>query len=212
MLRHSSSTFKTLKITGLSRLRMKAIILLTLLKWCGLSGSSECRSAKPPQDSDHSETNPPSNQKANPTYTLAPKSAIDYSWDYPAAREKKILLTINGWRRPVDILEIGNLMPFKFGVRSRKVFIDSSDRLFCRVVQRQRQFLWMFGPMVKPRFCRSRTIIQHQVYIVLVIGPPFLSHVRTHPLVAKMHSKPSQKMSFQHSCSLLTWRESDCLS
>jgi len=41
---------------------------------------------------------------------------MDYAWDYPAAREKKILLTINGWRRPVDILEIGNLMPFKFGV------------------------------------------------------------------------------------------------
>jgi vacuolar protein sorting-associated protein 13A/C len=47
---------------------------------------------------------------------LVPKSAIDYAWDYPAAREKKVLLTINESRRPVDILEIGNLMPFRFHV------------------------------------------------------------------------------------------------
>jgi len=56
---------------------------------------------------------------------LAPKSAIDYAWDYPAAREKKILLTIDGWRRPVDISEIGNLVPFKFGVCSRKIPMES---------------------------------------------------------------------------------------
>jgi vacuolar protein sorting-associated protein 13A/C len=43
---------------------------------------------------------------------------MNYAWDYPAAKEKRILLVINGWRHPVDILEIGNLMPFKFPVRS----------------------------------------------------------------------------------------------
>ncbi|KAF9652010.1 vacuolar protein sorting-associated protein 13 [Thelephora ganbajun] len=77
-------------------------------------------------DSAHSETNPVGHRKANPSYTLVPKSAIDYAWDYPAAREKKILLMINGWRRPVDILEIGNLMPFRFGDRSgtRAVSLD----------------------------------------------------------------------------------------
>jgi len=93
----------------------------TLLKWYDLNGSLDCRSAKLLQDSAHSETNPAGHQKANPSYTLVPKSAMDYAWDYPAAREKKILLMINGWRRPVDILEIGNLMPFRFNVCSNKI-------------------------------------------------------------------------------------------
>ena len=73
------------------------------------------------QDSAHSDTNPVGHYKTNPPYTLVPKSAMDYAWDYPAAREKKILLIINGWRRPVDILEIGNLVPFKFSVCPSKI-------------------------------------------------------------------------------------------
>ena len=94
---------------------------LTLLKWYGLDKSLDCWSAKLLQDSAHSETNPVGHQKSNPSYTLVPRSAMDYAWDYPAAREKKILLMINGWRRPVDILEIGNLMPFKFSVCSNGI-------------------------------------------------------------------------------------------
>ena len=93
-------------------------MLSTFLRWYELSNSPGCRSANLQQDSAHSETNPTGHYKANPSYTLVPKSAMDYAWDYPAAKEKKILLVINGWRRPVDILEIGNLMPFKFNVRS----------------------------------------------------------------------------------------------
>jgi vacuolar protein sorting-associated protein 13A/C len=42
---------------------------------------------------------------------------MPYAWDFPAARDKKILLTINGSRRVVDIMEIGDLVPFKFNVR-----------------------------------------------------------------------------------------------
>lgn len=41
-----------------------------------------------------------------------------YAWDYPAGAEKKILLTIGNARRAVDIMEIGDLVPFKFHVRS----------------------------------------------------------------------------------------------
>jgi vacuolar protein sorting-associated protein 13A/C len=41
---------------------------------------------------------------------------MSYAWDYPAARDKKILLSIGGARRTVDIMEIGNLIPFKFNV------------------------------------------------------------------------------------------------
>ena len=117
MLRLSSFTFKTLRAVGHSGSRTRVITLLILLRWYGLSCFPDCCD-NPPQDSAHSETNPVGHYKANPTYTLVPQGAIDYAWDYPAAKEKKILLMIDGWRRPVDILEIGNLMPFKFGVRS----------------------------------------------------------------------------------------------
>ena len=106
---------------GHSRLRTKAIMSSTFLKRYDPDRLFDCRSAKPLQDSAHSETNPVGHQKANPSYTLVPKSAMDYAWDYPAAREKKILLMINGWRRPVDILEIGNLMPFRFNVCLNKI-------------------------------------------------------------------------------------------
>ncbi|KAF8873711.1 vacuolar protein sorting-associated protein 13 [Gymnopilus junonius] len=44
-------------------------------------------------------------------YTLDPNCVIPYAWDYPAARDKKILLTIGPARRVVDIMEIGDLIP-----------------------------------------------------------------------------------------------------
>ncbi|KAI0047829.1 hypothetical protein FA95DRAFT_1589004 [Auriscalpium vulgare] len=49
-----------------------------------------------------------------PRYSLPERTVAPYAWDFPAAREKKLLLTANGVRRSVDILEIGNLVPFKF--------------------------------------------------------------------------------------------------
>lgn len=56
--------------------------------------------------------------KTNPSYFLPDHTLTPYAWDYPAAGEKKILLTIGNARRAVDIMEIGNLVPFKFHVRS----------------------------------------------------------------------------------------------
>jgi vacuolar protein sorting-associated protein 13A/C len=41
---------------------------------------------------------------------------MPYAWDYPAAKDKKIQLIINSSRRVVDIMEIGDLVPFKFPV------------------------------------------------------------------------------------------------
>ncbi|CDO71578.1 hypothetical protein BN946_scf184911.g48 [Trametes cinnabarina] len=52
--------------------------------------------------------------KPTPTYTVASKSSLDYAWDYPAARDKRIVLWINGSRREIDIMEIGDLVPFRF--------------------------------------------------------------------------------------------------
>ncbi|KAG2072635.1 DUF1162-domain-containing protein [Suillus decipiens] len=54
-----------------------------------------------------------------PRYKLAPRSSMPYAWDQPAAREKKISITINDTSRTVDIMEIGILMPFKFYDRKR---------------------------------------------------------------------------------------------
>ncbi|KAF9241379.1 vacuolar protein sorting-associated protein 13 [Melanogaster broomeanus] len=54
-----------------------------------------------------------------PRYKVAPHSVMQYAWDQPAAREKKLMLMINDARRIVDIMEIGVLMPFKFHDRQR---------------------------------------------------------------------------------------------
>ncbi|KAG6857562.1 hypothetical protein H0H87_000161 [Tephrocybe sp. NHM501043] len=64
--------------------------------------------------------------KTYPTYTIARQSAIPYAWDYPAAKDKKIILTINGARRVVDIMEIGDLIPFRFNdnQRTKAVSLD----------------------------------------------------------------------------------------
>lgn len=52
------------------------------------------------------------------TYSVKSRSSLSYAWDFPAAADKKILLSINGFRRAIDIMEIGDLVPFKFHVRS----------------------------------------------------------------------------------------------
>ncbi|KAF8168100.1 vacuolar protein sorting-associated protein 13 [Crassisporium funariophilum] len=57
--------------------------------------------------------------KSSIDYSVKPHSAVQYAWDYPAARDKKILLKIGSARRVIDIMEIGNLIPFKFNDRQR---------------------------------------------------------------------------------------------
>lgn len=54
--------------------------------------------------------------KANAQYTLKPRAHLDYAWDQPSARDKSIELCINDGRRVVDIMEIGDLVPFRFHV------------------------------------------------------------------------------------------------
>ncbi|KAG9314367.1 hypothetical protein JVU11DRAFT_5161 [Chiua virens] len=54
-----------------------------------------------------------------PRYKLAPHSIMQYAWDQPASREKKLMLVVNDARRVVDIMEIGVLVPFKFQDRRR---------------------------------------------------------------------------------------------
>ncbi|KDR84988.1 hypothetical protein GALMADRAFT_233521 [Galerina marginata CBS 339.88] len=59
-------------------------------------------------------------------YSLNPHNAMPYAWDYPAARDKKILLATGTARRVVDIMEIGDLIPFRFNdhQRTRAVSLD----------------------------------------------------------------------------------------
>ncbi|KAH9937704.1 vacuolar protein sorting-associated protein 13 [Fomitopsis serialis] len=47
--------------------------------------------------------------KTYPTYTVPRKSSVDYAWDFPAARDKKIILAVNDHRRAVDIMELATL-------------------------------------------------------------------------------------------------------
>jgi len=46
-------------------------------------------------------------------YRLPAKSIMPYSWDYPAAKNKELIITSNGKERHVKLAEIGNLVPMK---------------------------------------------------------------------------------------------------
>ncbi|KAL9115085.1 MAG: hypothetical protein Q9227_000879 [Pyrenula ochraceoflavens] len=46
-------------------------------------------------------------------YKLPPRSIMPYAWDYPAAKNKELVLTAGGRERYVKLAEIGNLIPMK---------------------------------------------------------------------------------------------------
>ncbi|EUC45840.1 hypothetical protein COCMIDRAFT_4977 [Bipolaris oryzae ATCC 44560] len=46
-------------------------------------------------------------------YRLPPRSIMPYAWDFPAARNKEIVISANGRERHVKLAEIGPLIPFK---------------------------------------------------------------------------------------------------
>ena len=46
-------------------------------------------------------------------YRLPPRSIMPYAWDYPAARNKELVITAYGKDRRVKLAEIGNLVPMK---------------------------------------------------------------------------------------------------
>ncbi|TCD71537.1 hypothetical protein EIP91_008918 [Steccherinum ochraceum] len=63
-------------------------------------------------DLDHPDAAP--TNSSVPRYVASKKSSMDYAWDYPAAREKKLVLAVNSTRRIIDVMEIGDLVPFRF--------------------------------------------------------------------------------------------------
>ena len=54
-------------------------------------------------------------------YNVGSQATVNYAWDYPASRDKKLILRVNDHRRQIDVMEIGDLLPFKFAVG----FIDA---------------------------------------------------------------------------------------
>ena len=46
-------------------------------------------------------------------YRLPAKSIMPYAWDYPASKNKELVLTANGKERRIKLAEIGNLIPLK---------------------------------------------------------------------------------------------------
>ncbi|KAI1625793.1 hypothetical protein EDD37DRAFT_625576 [Exophiala viscosa] len=46
-------------------------------------------------------------------YKLPPRSIMPYAWDYPASKNKELVLTAKGRERYVKLMEIGNLIPIK---------------------------------------------------------------------------------------------------
>ncbi|PSN61047.1 vacuolar protein sorting-associated protein 13 [Corynespora cassiicola Philippines] len=59
-------------------------------------------------------------------YRLPPRSIMPYAWDFPAAKNKEIILSANGRERHVKLAEIGNLIPMKLPGQgqSRQKIID----------------------------------------------------------------------------------------
>ncbi|KIK70982.1 hypothetical protein GYMLUDRAFT_33082 [Collybiopsis luxurians FD-317 M1] len=78
-------------------------------------------------DATRSNQAPSSPSSRAPTiYTVKPHTQFSYAWDQPAARDKKISLSVNSSRRMIDLMEIGDLVPFKFmeGRKARTVSLD----------------------------------------------------------------------------------------
>lgn len=46
-------------------------------------------------------------------YRLPPRSIMPYAWDYPATKNKNLIISANGKERHVKLAEIGNLIPMR---------------------------------------------------------------------------------------------------
>lgn len=52
-------------------------------------------------------------------YKLPPRSIMPYAWDYPASKNKELVLTSQGRERYLKLAEIGNLIPIKLPPKER---------------------------------------------------------------------------------------------
>jgi vacuolar protein sorting-associated protein 13A/C len=49
-----------------------------------------------------------------PRYKLTAHTMIKYAWDNPTAKDRRLMLYVNGHSRKINISEVGILQPFKF--------------------------------------------------------------------------------------------------
>ncbi|KAJ3291062.1 hypothetical protein HK104_006345 [Borealophlyctis nickersoniae] len=49
-------------------------------------------------------------------YKIPAKEARPYAWDNPSSRHKFLTISVNGREREIDVLEIGQLVPFKYPI------------------------------------------------------------------------------------------------
>lgn len=126
-------------------------------------------------------------------YSVKPQSSLSYAWDFPASREKKLALSIKGARRVVDIMEIGDLVPFKFSVSFSDCVYDRILTLLSfRMVSERELYHLMSVPMGQNKSCESPIITQNEVYTNLEIGP-VPCQGRTRFQATQKHSRLSRK-------------------
>ena len=53
-------------------------------------------------------------------YRLPPRSIMPYAWDYPASKNKNLILNAGGKERHVKLAEIGNLIPMRLPPTARR--------------------------------------------------------------------------------------------
>jgi vacuolar protein sorting-associated protein 13A/C len=62
-------------------------------------------------------------------YELKSGSSMKYAWDFPSVKDKKVVISISGKTRPVDIKEIGHQVPFRYHKSRRSPGIMAIDVL-----------------------------------------------------------------------------------
>ncbi|RKP03518.1 hypothetical protein CXG81DRAFT_9373 [Caulochytrium protostelioides] len=77
-------------------------------------------------------------------HTVPRQTTMPWAWDRPSAPKKALILMVNGYEREVDILEIGQLMPFRYptgaltpdghragAAMAIRVFVDGATLVLC---------------------------------------------------------------------------------
>lgn len=84
-------------------------------------------------------------------YKLEAHSTAGYAWDLPAAIDKRVKISIGGRTREVDIMEMGNLLPFKFSVSLLEMCVTRLV-MCCRMLHQHTFYLLISEWKIKARF------------------------------------------------------------
>ncbi|KAG8911288.1 hypothetical protein FRC00_006761 [Tulasnella sp. 408] len=90
-------------------------------KWCppvNIQDLGVVHAKLPTSDEDKPDLARIEDAPMSPKYKLGPHSQIRYAWDYPAARQKELVLKMGDGEESVNLNEIGDLPPFRFKTSS----------------------------------------------------------------------------------------------